>query len=286
MQIEQTLSCPEAESEASVVKYEDARVVKCNIQGGHGQAVQVNHLAEGVRLGLEGELEKRSEILGRNAIWKSSSRIDRLPKYLVVQFMRFFFKATPDNPDHQGVKCKMMRPVTFNEQIDMFEFCSTRLQGILKIGRDKAIAEEDARIAAKQKEAESSSSSSSSNKMTDAADVPPPAPKNDDDDKMEEDDDEAALKAAMEMSTAEVAPSAGLGLPVDFQGKYELFAVVTHKGRDSDGGHYMGWVRQSGDNWCVFDDDEVSPCKTEDILQLKGGGDHDMAYLNFYRALE
>ena len=53
--------------------------------------------------------------------------------------------------------------------------------------------------------------------------------------------------AALAMSESEVAPSAGLGLPADFQGKYELFAVVTHKGRDSDGGHYMGWVRQNGE---------------------------------------
>jgi uncharacterized UBP type Zn finger protein len=26
---------------------------------------------------------------------------------------------------------------------------------------------------------------------------------------------------------------------------YELFAVVTHKGRDADGGHYVAWVRES-----------------------------------------
>ena len=38
------------------------------------------------------------------------------------------------------------------------------------------------------------------------------------------------------------------------------------------------------DDWYVFDDDEVSPCKTEDVLKLKGGGDWHMSYLNFYRA--
>lgn len=77
------------------------------------------------------------------------------------------------------------------------------------------------------------------------------------------------------------------------------FAVVTHKGRDADGGHYMGWVKaehqssdsnkiadtdEDNDDWFVFDDDEVSPCKTEDILKLKGGGDWHMSYMNFYRA--
>ena len=104
------------------------------------------------------------------------------------------------------------------------------------------------------------------------------------------DDDEAsALKAALQMSmdtsseliTTPVGPSL---LPNDFQGYYELFGVVTHKGRDADGGHYMGWVCDEGDNWFVFDDDEVSPCTVEDVLKLKGGGDWHMSYLNFYRA--
>lgn len=33
-----------------------------------------------------------------------------------------------------------------------------------------------------------------------------------------------------------------------------------------------------------FNDDVVSPCKTEHVMTLKGGGDSDMAYLAFYRA--
>jgi len=106
------------------------------------------------------------------------------------------------------------------------------------------------------------------------------------------------LKAALALSL--VTPAVGPGLPSNFQGHYELFAVVTHKGRDADGGHYMGWVKASStsniktrkiadtdvlnEDWFVFNDDEVSPCKTEDILKLQGGGDYDMSYLNFYRA--
>ena len=57
----------------------------CNIQGGHGAAIQVNHLAEGIKLGLVGEVEKNSDVLGRNAVWTKTSRIDRLPKYMCVQ---------------------------------------------------------------------------------------------------------------------------------------------------------------------------------------------------------
>jgi len=48
----------------------------------------------------------------------------------------------------------------------------------------------------------------------------------------------------------------------------------------------MGWVREKGDNWLLFDDDTVSECKTEDIMKLSGGGDWHMAYLTFYRFKE
>jgi ubiquitin carboxyl-terminal hydrolase 14 len=41
---------------------------------------------------------------------------------------------------------------------------------------------------------------------------------------------------------------------------------------------------ENNEDWFVFDDDEVSPCKTEDVLKLKGGGDWHMSYLSFYRA--
>merc|ERR1712106_509879 len=56
-------------------------------------------------------------------------------------------------------------------------------------------------------------------------------------------------------------------------GYYVLQAVLTHKGRSSNSGHYVGWVRQKGDTWLKCDDDEVSPVHEEDVLKLSGGGD-------------
>lgn len=48
--------------------------------------------------------------------------------------------------------------------------------------------------------------------------------------------------------------------------------MLTHQGRSSSSGHYVGWVRQKGDTWMKFDDDVVSPVTTDDILRLSGGG--------------
>ena len=64
---------------------------------------------------MEGTFIKHSSVLGRDAVWHKQQRIASLPKYLCFQFMRFFWKATPDNRDHVGVKCKIMRAVTYPE---------------------------------------------------------------------------------------------------------------------------------------------------------------------------
>lgn len=85
-------------------------------------------------------------------------------------------------------------------------------------------------------------------------------------------DDDLAAAIALSMAAGGGGGSAGAGsasasaeplsadgfatidpmLPHGFTGSYELFAVVTHKGRSADSGHYMGWVRRSGGEWdCV-----------------------------------
>ena len=65
--------------------------------------------------------------------------------------LRFFWKATPDNADHAGTKCKIMRPVKFNETFDIYKFCSDRVKAILKVPRDKRAEEEEERAAKKLK---------------------------------------------------------------------------------------------------------------------------------------
>ena len=288
MEVENTEAAASAVVEPPVKSFDLLRKLVCNIQGGSDSGAQTNvsHIAEGIELSLNGKIEKRSDVLGRDAVWTRKQRIARLPPILAVQFGRFYWKATPDSQDHAGVKCKVMKPITFNSILDVYDFCTDDVQKELKKSRDKALKEEEDRINARLK-----------------GDLKEDDDKMDTEESKAEDDEEAAaLKAALAMSMQseddKPAP-VGPGLPADFQGQYELFAVVTHKGRDADGGHYMGWVKSSNpsgkvekiadsdednEEWFVFDDDEVSPCKTEDVLKLKGGGDWHMSYLNFYRA--
>ncbi|TMW56383.1 hypothetical protein Poli38472_006393 [Pythium oligandrum] len=252
------LECAETDMELPVVKSEKANKLVCNI------TIETNHLGEGIKIGLEGGIEKHSEVLGRNAQWKKTLRINRLPKYLCVQFMRFYWKLTPESRDHTGVKCKMLRPIAFPQILDVYEFCSDELKATMKIARDKNAE----KILNEFKESKNETEAEEKKESEELEGLSA--------------DDLAALEAAKAMSMGAKEP--GLGLPHDFQGNYELYAILTHKGRSADSGHYMAWVRHEGDDWFCYDDDDVSPCKTEDIQKLKGGGDWHMAYLAFYRA--
>ena len=86
------------------------------------------------------------------------------------------------------------------------------------------------------------------------------------------------------MGGSEATESGGASEGPGFNGKYILQAVLTHKGRIADAGHYVAWVRQKGGKWALFDDDKVSIVDEEEVGKLKGGGDWHTAYLTLYRA--
>lgn len=331
LRLEETLTCDECPvldtttaasttgglaAEAPVVSTDWHRKLVCNIQGTADNSSStaagggVNHVSDGIRLGLTGKIEKNSNVLNRNAIWTRQQRIAQLPLVLVVQFGRFYWKATPDSADHPlGVKCKVMKAVAFSDTLDVYEFCSSPIQTVLQTARTKAREEEDAiaqrKLLGTEVDAATTTSTTTANDTTADKDMPD-ANNNTMVEEEEDSDLQAALAMSMQTSSpkdeedaAAAAAVLGPGFPPNFEGQYELFAVVTHKGRDADGGHYMAWVKADhstssssttiadtnvlNEDWFVFDDDEVSPCKTEDVLKLKGGGDWHMSYLNFYR---
>ncbi|KHJ45326.1 hypothetical protein D918_04633 [Trichuris suis] len=66
-------------------------------------------------------------------------------------------------------------------------------------------------------------------------------------------------------------------------GRYTLQAVLTHKGRSSNSGHYVAWVRGKREHqWLKCDDEIVSIVTEEEILRLSGGGDWHCAYVLLY----
>ncbi|EFN53318.1 hypothetical protein CHLNCDRAFT_25814 [Chlorella variabilis] len=226
----------------------------CNI------SVDVNHLSEGIRLGLKQDREQRSEALGRDVLFQGDAQISGLPPYLTVQMMRFFYKADVQQ------KAKILRKVTFPLHLDVLEFCTPELQAQLKgprlAGTLRALWGHPwgccccrCRLSAGGDVAMQEAGAGSGA----AAEADP-----------------AAFAGEL---TGEAGPALSLGLC-----KYELIGVLTHKGRSADSGHYVSWVRQEDGQWVQFDDDKMILRKEEEVLTLSGGGDWHMAYMLLYRA--
>lgn len=231
------LKCEESgeEIEESSTSY----MLKCNI------TENINHLTNGIALGLQDDREKNSDQLGRLALFKGSSVITKLPEYLSVQLVRFFYKASVQQ------KAKILRKVSYTLELDLYEFCSDDLKKELEPARtahkeliDKQVAE--AKLA-KSKEAKGEA---------------------------------AAPPEDVDMTDASSSASASLA----HTGKYELIGVLTHKGRSADSGHYVAWVKQR-QGWILYDDDKVIPKTSEEVLALSGGGDWHMAYLLLFKAI-
>ena len=80
-----------------------------------------------------GQVEKNSEVLGRSALWNKKGRISKLPYYLTVQFVRFAWRQELNKG--KGDKAKMVKPVTFPFELDMYQMCSDELKAKMEAPR-------------------------------------------------------------------------------------------------------------------------------------------------------
>ena len=174
--------------------------------------------------------------------------------------------------DHAGIKCKIMRKVSYPESLDIIDLCNDALQSQLRLNREKEDKIQEEILVAKRAkiEAEFSSSAGSDNASASASgamvtEEPSEGKVAGIDMEVDDDEDAEALRAALAMSVgAEVPPPApvsasstspspfGMGVPDTFNGMYELHSVVTHKGRSADSGHYIGWTRQAPNRWELY----------------------------------
>ncbi|GAA0139885.1 hypothetical protein Leryth_003128 [Lithospermum erythrorhizon] len=237
-----------AESGEESTETEVVYSLKCHI------SQEVNHLHEGIKRGLKSELEKASPSLGRSAIYIKDSRINELPRYLTIQFVRFFWKRESNQ------KAKILRKVDYPLELDVYDFCSEELRKKLEAPRKVLRDEEGKKLGLKSKE---KSSESKDVKMAEA-----------------EGSSNGTGTVPTDTSQEGVVPNQEMQMT----GVYDLVAVLTHKGRSADSGHYVAWVKQDSGKWVLFDDDNPVPQLEEDIPKLSGGGDWHMAYICMYKA--
>ncbi|XP_029970236.1 ubiquitin carboxyl-terminal hydrolase 14-like [Salarias fasciatus] len=232
VEFETSMKCSESEEEEPIKGKESQLQLSCFI------SQEVKYLATGLRLRLQEEITKMSPTLERNALYIKSSKLSRLPAYLTVQMVRFFYK------EKESVNAKVLKDVKFPLMLDVYELCTAELQEKMLPVRSKFKEMEDKKLEKQQQ------------KLVKKPD------------------------AAKEVNYEPFSFPDDLGS--NNSGYYELQAVLTHQGRSSSSGHYVGWVKRKEDEWVKFDDDKVSLVSPEDILRLSGGGDWHIAYVLLY----
>lgn len=277
-----------------------------------------NHLRDGIAAGLEEKIEKRSPVLDRDAVYTKRSKIARLPKYLTVHFVRFFWKREAQK------KAKIMRKVTFPHELDVAEFCTDELRAMLIPVRDKVREirkdiEDVDRARKRQKRIHDKEAADLAAGITDSVSE---SKKDDKKDKKDEkkpgaagEDVEmadavyktdaevdaeraASILAAKKELHALINPDLAKDEGANKSGLYELRGVVTHQGASADSGHYTSYVKKQGildpktgkrgeedGNWWWFNDDKVSEVSAEKIDTLSGGGESHSALILLYRAI-
>ncbi|KAK5175132.1 deubiquitinating enzyme [Saxophila tyrrhenica] len=276
-QFEMKTTCDDAPEEESTVNTEGFTDLKCNI------AVETNHLREGLRLALDEKIEKNSPSLGREATYTRVSRISRLPKYLPIHLIRFFWRKDSKK------KAKIMRKVTFQHEIDVLEFCNEDLRKKVIPVRDKVRElrkeEEDVERAKKRQKRMRKEMEESVNGESNVRGDEPLQKKKE----KEEKDQKLKAKGPAEESKLDIDKKAAGGTQdtemggtetfktdeeIDREraeqivamkkellslvhedmkkdstagqtGLYELRGVVTHQGSSADSGHYTAYVKKT-----------------------------------------
>lgn len=283
--------------------------------------VSINHLRDGILAGLTEEIEKNSPTLGRDAKYIKTSRISRLPKYLTVHFVRFFWKKDAQK------KAKIMRKVTFPEELDVVEYCTDDLRKRLIPVRDKVRDirkdEQDVERARKRQKLAHKQEEDRKHDEQVAPEAAPIAKLREQKEKKESKEKEpeggdmdvyktdaeyeaeraAAIKQAKKDLYAVIDPELAADEGSNKSGLYELRGVITHQGASADSGHYTSFVKKQGKlvddpkapggkrreedgKWWWFNDDKVSEVDVERIMTLAGGGESPSALILLYRAID
>ncbi|KAK7826889.1 hypothetical protein U0070_026485 [Myodes glareolus] len=134
VEFETTMKCTESEEEEVTKGKENQLQLSCFINQ------EVKYLFTGLKLRLQEEITKQSPTLQRNALYIKSSKISRLPAYLTIQMVRFFYK------EKESVNAKVLKDVKFPLMLDVYELCTPELQEKMVSFRSKFKDLEDKKV--------------------------------------------------------------------------------------------------------------------------------------------
>eukprot|EP00039_Didymoeca_costata_P031423 m.34659 g.34659 ORF g.34659 m.34659 type:complete len:557 (-) comp8759_c0_seq2:2549-4219(-) len=119
-----TLKCDDNPDEPEEVMTEEELQLRCNITKTTG------HMMSGLESAFEEKIQKNSSSLNRDAIYTKKGTLERAPGYLVVNFVRFFYKQK------EKTACKILKDVKFPVELDIQPLCSKELTSKMKPARD------------------------------------------------------------------------------------------------------------------------------------------------------
>ena len=241
----------------SDVKYEfeDSFKLNCHID------IKTNFLRDGILGGLTETISKHNSALNRDSEYQVSKAITRLPKFLVVHFIRFFWRRDINK------KSKILRKVQFPFELDLSDMLDESVKEEKNKNRDliRKVEKDNLDLKRDFKKAKIEATEDAELKIASI--------------KSKFQDDLKSAIPGVDFETTTENPSS----------VYELNAVITHMGASADGGHYKAYVKDpndlEGQNWWIFNDDKVSSVSREKIETLSGGGESDSALLLIYKGL-
>ncbi|EAZ63739.2 deubiquitinating enzyme, partial [Scheffersomyces stipitis CBS 6054] len=254
------LALPEEEH---VFGVEESLKLNCHID------IKTNFLRDGLLAGLKDTMEKYNDTLQSNAEYEVSKKITRLPKYLTVHFVRFFWRRDTQK------KSKILRRVQFPFELDLSEMLDDSIKSDKVSIRDqlRKIEKDNLDLIRDFKKAKKDTT------------LNPLEQQEEDEMKL------LSIKSKFSDSFKSILPE---GFNVEETSEnpssvYELSAVITHAGSSADSGHYQSFIKDDsdldGERWWKFNDDKVSSVNKEKIESLAGGGESDSALILIYKGL-
>lgn len=259
-QIEFQVTIKDTMNESDVTQKDESDLkLQCHITGA------TNFMKSGIEESLKETIEKKSRITGIDSIHSVEKKITKLPEYLTVQYVRFFWKKST------GKKSKILRKVQFPFQLDIADLLEPKYA-------ESKISVRDALREVQKERLDSERKLKKSKCNPGVRDIMPT--------------ESADIAHAIEYSKQEYWQAEfSRRFPADLRpGEnpscvYDLIGVITHQGANSESGHYQSFIRDEFDElkWYKFNDEKVSVIEKEKIEALAGGGESDSALILIYK---
>lgn len=239
--------------------YEDASKLNCHID------IKTNFLRDGILSGLKETITKYNSNLQVDTDYEILRLITRLPKYLVVHFVRFFWRRDTQK------KSKILRKVQFPFELDLAEMLDPSIKQEKIAIRDKL----------DQIDKDNFEMIRDFKKSKKDANLTPLEQQEEEDLKIE------SIKTKYHDDFQGIVPINIDETTENPSSVYNLNAIITHAGSSADSGHYQAYVKDDsdllGERWWKFNDNKVSVVNKEKIETLSGGGESDSALILIYK---